>query len=76
MNVSTSEPLNRPFLAGNFGAVVFMIAYIGFYGLTIIIYFVYQFMADNTQSYDDQIPNSFFSTFHHINERQNVYGKY
>ena len=74
MNSSIAiESLHRPFLAGNFGALIFMVTYIGFYGLGVSIYFAYQLMADNSHSGADEIPSEFFSTFHHINERQDIY---
>lgn len=74
MTVTTpADSSSRPFLAGNFGASVFMATYIGFYGLCIIMYFVSQFMSENTDRREDEIPTEFFSTFHQINERQQIY---
>ena len=66
----------QPFLNGNFGALVFIVTYIGFYGLNLIVYFSYQFMNDNSNSCEDEeISNEFFSTLHHINERQQIYSE-
>ncbi len=74
MNCSTTlEFENRHFLHGNFGASIFMVTYIGLYGMGVIVYFACQFMTDSRDNREDEIPNIFFSTFHHINERQNIY---
>jgi hypothetical protein len=74
MNCSTiSEIENRDFLISNFGASIFMATYIGFYGMGLIVYFTCQFMTDVKESHEDEIPSNFFSTFHHINERQDIY---
>jgi hypothetical protein len=77
MNYSTTTDFqNRYFLAGNFGASIFMATYIGFYGLGMILYFASQFMTDNRHDQENEIPNEFFSTFHRINERQKIYSRY
>ncbi len=74
MNCSiTSEFEDRHFLIGNFGASIFMATYIGLYGMGIIVYFACQFMTDSRDNHEDEIPQEFFSTFHHINERQDIY---
>ena len=74
MNCSTSSNIeSRFFLTGNFGASVFMATYIGFYGMGLIIYFTCQFMNDTRDNHENEIPRGFFSTFHHINERQFIY---
>jgi hypothetical protein len=74
MNYSTiSNVENRYFLVGNFGASIFMATYIGLYGLGIIVYFACQLLTDSKDNHEDEIPSQFFSTFHHINQRQNIY---
>lgn len=50
-----------------------MATYIGFYGMGLIIYFTCQFMNDTKDNHENEIPRGFFSTFHHINERQFIY---
>lgn len=66
---------DQHFLYGNFGALVFMTTYIGLYGMGIIVYFTYQFMTDSKDNHEAEIPSEFFTTFHHINERQDIYSK-
>ncbi|CAF0938566.1 unnamed protein product [Rotaria sordida] len=76
MNCSTTTDIqNRYFLIGNFGALVFMIIYIGFYGMGMIVYFTCQFMNESRDNHENKIPDEFFSTFHHINERQEIYNQ-
>ena len=76
MNCSTILQVeNRSFLSGNFGASIFLATYIGFYGIGLIIYFTCQFMNDSKDYSDDEIPTEFFKTFHHINDRQDIYSK-
>lgn len=53
-----------------------MATYIGFYGMGLIVYFTCQFMNDTKDHHEDQIPPGFFSTFHHINERQIIYSRF
>lgn len=77
MNYSTgTESGSASILVGNFGASVFMATYIGFYGLTIIVYFVYQFMSNDSDDDSDDIPSQFFHTFRDINQRQQIYSAY
>ena len=77
MNCSTvTDSANDPILVGNFGASVFMATYIGFYGLTIIVYFVHQFMSNDSDDDSDDIPSQFFHTFRDINQRQQIYSAY
>ena len=76
MNCSTiaiTDIQNQYFLSGNFGASVFITTYIGFYGLGVILYFTFQFMADSKDNHLDDISIEFFSAFHHISERQEIY---
>ena len=76
MNCSTTANIQyQHFLAGNFGALVFMSTYIGFYGMGIIIYFTYQFMTDSQDNHVDEIPSNFFSTYHQIRHRQEIYSR-
>lgn len=72
---TTIESSTRLFLSGNLGAVAFLISYIGFYGFGLILYFAYQFISENSYQLEDEIPAEFFQTFHHINERQDIYRK-
>jgi hypothetical protein len=74
MNCSATSGIeNRHFLIGNFGASIFMITYIGLYGMGLIVYFACQLMTEPKDNHEYEIPTHFFSTFHHINERQNIY---
>ena len=74
MNCSTTVDIQNPyFLTGNFGASIFMVTYIGLYGMGIIVYFACQFMTDARDNHENEISSEFFSTFHHINERQEIY---
>ena len=74
MNCSTNYNIDtRWFLTGNVGASIFMATYIGFYGMGLIIYFSCQFMNDTKENHENEIPPGFFSTLHHINERQFIY---
>ncbi len=50
-----------------------MITYIGLYGMGLIVYFACQLMTEPKDNHEYEIPTHFFSTFHHINERQNIY---
>jgi hypothetical protein len=70
---ATTDIQNRYFLSGNFGASVFMATYIGFYGMGIILYFTIQFMTDSRDNHQDDISMEFFSTFHEITEREEIY---
>ncbi len=74
MNCSTTSMIeNQYFLHGNFGASVFMATYIGFYGMSIIVYFACQLMGDSKYIQEDEIPSGFFPTLNRINERQDIY---
>jgi hypothetical protein len=74
MNCSTTEDIpNQYFLTGNLGASIFLATYIGLYGMGIIVYFACQFITDAREYHENEIPTEFFSTFHHINERQEIY---
>jgi hypothetical protein len=50
-----------------------MATYIGFYGMGIILYFTIQFMTDSRDNHQDDISMEFFSTFHEITEREEIY---
>lgn len=76
MNYSTIvTPQNRHILIGNFGASVFIMTYIGIYGLGIIIYFTCHFLGDSRDTSENDIPSDFFRKFHQIKERQDIYSR-
>ena len=71
----TSEIATRYFLSENLGASIFISVYIGLYGISLIIYFAYQLMNDTAFDQENGLSREFFSTFHQINEREQIYSK-
>ncbi|CAF1334735.1 unnamed protein product [Adineta ricciae] len=71
----TSEIATRYFLSENLGASIFISVYIGLYGISLIIYFAYQLMDDTAFDQENGLSQEFFSTFHQINEREEIYNR-
>ena len=66
---------NQPFFSGDLGALMFMTTYIGLYGLGIIVYFTCQFMMESKDHRTNRISAEFFTNFHYINQRQDIYSQ-
>ena len=57
---------------GNVGAALFIITYIGFYGLGIIIFFGHQLKETQRQRYD--LPAYFLKTLWDVPSKNKLYG--
>ena len=78
MNISSSPVVDKPWFSdiqeGNQGAALFIIAYIGFYGLSIICLFGQQ--LKETQRQRHELPAYFLKTLWDVPNKNKLYRSY
>lgn len=76
MNITDLIEASPPdMMNGNFGAMMFMVTYIGFFGFNLIAYFSYQFITESSSQQGDEIPSGFFTILNQINEQEKIYSR-